>query len=106
MQRNVTCISNAIAAHRHWAVATVDLVKNQDLVSPGDFDRETAATKPEDLRGKLRISADVGRHLEWLLADAELGFDVVYLHHVGPDPAVFLDVFGEQILPRFAGTGL
>ena len=81
------------AAHRHWPIAMVDLAKNQDLAMPGDFDRETAGTRPEDLKDKLRISSDLGRHLDWLRSDAELGFDEVYLHHVGPDHRAFLDAF-------------
>src|SRR4051794_6606110 len=91
------------AAHRHWPIATVDLTKNQDLATPGDFDRETARTGPGDLRDKMRISADLGRHIEWLCRDAELGFDEVYLHHVGPDPREFIEEFAGRVLPEFAG---
>lgn len=91
------------AAHRRWPIAAVDLRKNQDLASPRDFDRETAGLRPEDLKGKLRISADVGRHVEWLMGDADLGFDEVYLHHVGPDPRAFLETFAARVLPAFSG---
>ncbi|WP_435015471.1 TIGR03885 family FMN-dependent LLM class oxidoreductase [Tundrisphaera sp. TA3] len=89
------------AAHRHWPIALVDLAKNQDLAMPADFDRETAGTRPEELKDKLRISSDLGQHLDWLRTDAELGFDEVYLHHVGPDPRRFIDAFAERILPEF-----
>lgn len=91
------------AAHRNWPIAVVDLAKNQDLPTPRDFDRETARTRPEDLRGKLRISADLDRHVEWLRQDIELGFDAIYLHHVGPDPAAFIDAFGGHVLPELTG---
>lgn len=90
------------AAHRNWPVATVDLTKNQDLANPWDFDRATTDTRPEDLTGKLRISADLGRHAEWIRRDAEPGFGEVYLHHVGPDPRAFLDAFGDNVLPELA----
>jgi coenzyme F420-dependent glucose-6-phosphate dehydrogenase len=76
--------------------------ENQDLASPRDFDREVAAVRPEDLRGTLRISADLGRHLEWLMNDAEMGFDEAYLHHVGPDPRGFIHAFAAHVLPAFA----
>jgi coenzyme F420-dependent glucose-6-phosphate dehydrogenase len=91
------------AARRHWPVAAVDLTKNQDLASPAEFDRETADVRPEDLRKKLRISADVDRHIEWIRRDVALGFDEVYLHHVGPDPRVFLEVFAGRVLPVCGG---
>jgi coenzyme F420-dependent glucose-6-phosphate dehydrogenase len=89
------------AARLHWPVATVDLTKNQELASPGDFDRETAGVSPEDLRRKLRVSADVERHIEWIRGDLALGFDEVYLHHVGPAPGAFLEAFAERVLPVF-----
>lgn len=87
------------AAHRNWPIATVDLTKNQDLASPRDFDQETAPTRPEDLKDKLRISADVRRHADWIRRDAELGFGEIYLHHIGPDPERFVREFGEKVLP-------
>ena len=91
------------SAHRRWTVAAVDLAKNQDLPSPRAFDRETADSRPEDMKDKIRVSADVDRHLEWIRRDAELGFDEVYLHHVGPDPRAFIEAFGETVLPRLSG---
>src|SRR5206468_2398189 len=87
------------AARSRWPIATVDLARNQDLASPRDFDRETAGASPEDLRKVLRISADIGRHIEWIRRDSALGFDEIYLHHVGPDPRAFLEVFAERVLP-------
>jgi hypothetical protein len=62
-----------------------------------------AAVWPEELRGKLRVSADLGRHLEWLRGDVALGFDALYLHPIDPDPEAFLDAFGERVLPALAG---
>ena len=48
---------------------------------------------------KLRISADVRRHADWIQTDAELGFEEIYLHHVGPHPDRFIREFGEKVLP-------
>ncbi|QEH39123.1 F420-dependent glucose-6-phosphate dehydrogenase [Aquisphaera giovannonii] len=90
-------------ALRRWPVATVDLAKNQDLAAPADFDRETAGATVDDIRDKLRISADLDRHVEWLKGDIEAGFDEIYLHHVGPAPDAFLQAFSERVLPRCRG---
>ena len=46
------------AAHRHWPIATVDLTKNQDLATPGDFDRETAGDPAGGPEGQ---APDLGR---------------------------------------------
>ena len=31
--------------------------------------------------------------------DADLGFDRIYLHHVGQDLMPFIDAFGSKVLP-------
>lgn len=91
------------AAKRHWPIAVVDPSKNQDLATPGEFDRETAGLSDEDLRRSLRISADVARHIDWIRGDLALGFETVYLHHVGADPRGFLATFAEHVLPMIQG---
>ena len=42
------------------------------------------------------------RHRDWLAEYAALGFDDLYLHHVGQDQADFIDAFGEHVLPDAA----
>jgi hypothetical protein len=39
------------------------------------------------------------RHAEQVGFTAELGFDRVFLHHVGQEQTAFLDAFGEHVLP-------
>ena len=55
---------------------------------------------PEEVRGAVRGSPDLGQHREWLAEYAELGFDEIYLHHVGQEQAAFIDAFGEKVLPE------
>jgi probable non-F420 flavinoid oxidoreductase len=92
-----------LAARRRWPIATLGPAENQDVASPAEFDRLTADLEPGQLGDKLRISADLGRHIEWLRGDAALGFDAVYLHQVGPDMKGFLDAFSREVLPEFGG---
>ena len=56
--------------------------------------------RPEDVRGGVLVSADLGRHVAWLQELAELGFDAIYLHHVGQELEPFIDAFGERVLPE------
>ena len=45
---------------------------------------ELAAQVPKDaVREAVCVSADLGEHRDWLEEDATLGFDDIYLHHVG-----------------------
>ena len=60
--------------------------------------------RAEDLAATVLISSDLGRHLEVLHELAELGFEEIYLHHVGQDLFPFIDAFGEHVLPALATT--
>jgi probable non-F420 flavinoid oxidoreductase len=90
------------AARDHWPVCTLDISKLEDIPTPWQFQAETASARPEDLRGRLRVSADPRQHLDWLRQDIALGFREIYLHHVGPAMGTFIDVFGERVLPTLA----
>jgi probable non-F420 flavinoid oxidoreductase len=56
--------------------------------------------RPEDMRDSVLVSADPARHVAWLQELAALGFDELYLHHVGRDQRSFVETFGEEVLPR------
>ena len=47
------------------------------------------------------IRASTPQHLADL---AELGFDEIYLHHVGQTQDRFMEVFGERVLPELGVT--
>jgi hypothetical protein len=55
------------------------------------------------VRVPVRVSADLAQHREWLAEYADLGFDDVYLHHVGQEQAAFIDTFGTEVLPTLRG---
>jgi hypothetical protein len=46
------------------------------------------------------VSSDLARHAEWLRELAALGFDELYLHHVGQEQSAFIDAFAEHVLPE------
>jgi alkanesulfonate monooxygenase SsuD/methylene tetrahydromethanopterin reductase-like flavin-dependent oxidoreductase (luciferase family) len=51
----------------------------------------------------LRASPDVDRHIGWLQADAQLGFDRIYLHNADPTlDGQFIDVCATRLLPAFS----
>ena len=67
------------------------------------FDLAATHVRPDDLRDTVVVSADIARHLEVIHELAELGFEEIYLHHVGRDLRPFIDAFGERVLPELAG---
>lgn len=90
-------------ACRAWPVAAVGQDELQNLPTPEAIAAAAAGTSPESLRGKLRVSSDLGRHVAWLEQDFALGADAVYLHFVGSGPERFLDAFAQKVLPSFGG---
>lgn len=70
-----------------------------DLETPEHFDVASTHVRPEDVHGSVVVSADLVEHTDRLAHLASLGFDEVYLHHVGTDLGPFVDAFGEHVLP-------
>jgi probable non-F420 flavinoid oxidoreductase len=75
-----------------------------DLETVEQFDQIGERVRPDDVRGSVLVSSDVGRHAGWINERAELGFDAVYLHHVGQEQHEFIDVFGAGVLPQLDVT--
>jgi probable non-F420 flavinoid oxidoreductase len=87
-------------AHDQWRTNVFSPPLCWDLATVEQFDEAARHVRPEDLRGAVLISADLDRHVAWLADLAELGFDAIYLHHVGREQRPFIDAFGEHVLPR------
>ncbi|WP_114559484.1 TIGR03885 family FMN-dependent LLM class oxidoreductase [Desertihabitans aurantiacus] len=76
-----------------------------DTETPAGFDAMAAHVGAGSVHGAVRVSASTDQHVQWLGEYAELGFDDLYLHHVGQSQERFLDVFGERVLPQLATSG-
>jgi probable non-F420 flavinoid oxidoreductase len=74
-----------------------------DLHTVEQFDIAAEHVSPEAVRDTVLVSADPGRHVEVLRELAALGFDEIYLHHVGREQERFIDAFGERVLPELEG---
>ncbi len=71
-----------------------------DLQTVEAFDEAARFVRPEDVRSGVCVSADLEQHVAWLQDFAALGFDAIYLHHVGQELEPFIDAFGEHVLPE------
>jgi probable non-F420 flavinoid oxidoreductase len=96
-----TALANA---HRHWANGVLDGSLSWELELPEQFEAATRRVRPDDLRDAVLVATDPGRLAASLAGYAELGFDAVYLHEVGPDQRRFIDVAGAEVLPRLAAA--
>ncbi len=86
-------------AHDQWRTNIFAPPLPWDLATVEQFDLAATHVRPEDLRGPVLVSADLSRHVAWIQELAALGFDAVYLHHVGQEQRRFIEAFGEHVLP-------
>lgn len=76
-----------------------------DLELPQHFDEASRFVRREDMHASVLISSDPSRFVDLLGEYLELGFAGLYLHHVGQEQDLFIDVFGERVLPQLRGNG-
>jgi coenzyme F420-dependent glucose-6-phosphate dehydrogenase len=86
-------------AHHQWRHCVLEGGLFADLATPEEFDAACDSAPPEEVRKRLYVSSDLSWHAQWLRRQIELGFDAIYLHHVGRNLERFIDHFGEHVLP-------
>lgn len=86
-------------AHDQWRNGLIGPPEAWDWEFPADFDRATADTEPDEVRGPVLVSADPAVHLARLQELVALGVDRIVLHHVGQHQEAFIDTFGEHVVP-------
>jgi probable non-F420 flavinoid oxidoreductase len=87
-------------AHEQWRSNVFPPPVCWDLDSAEAFDAVSKDVTPERVAEVVNVSADLGRHAAWLRQYADLGFDELYLHHVGQELDAFVDAFGAKVLPE------
>jgi probable non-F420 flavinoid oxidoreductase len=86
-------------AVEQWRGNVVGAPLTWDVDMPAGFDAIAAHVPRSSVLTAVRASADLGQHVAWLREYAELGFEDLYLHHVGQEQAGFIDAFAGEVLP-------
>lgn len=86
-------------ARQQWPSSSFGPPLTWDLPTVEHFDALGRHASDDDIRRSALISADLGQHASWLHGLAELGFDELYLHHIGQDQRPFIDTFAGKVLP-------
>lgn len=86
-------------AHEQWKTNVFGSALAWNLETPQQFDEAARFVRPEDVRKSVLVSADLDQHIEWLRRYLDLGFDQIYLHHVGQEQTGFIEVFGGKVVP-------
>lgn len=87
-------------AYDQWRTMVFGPPLSWDLATVEQFDQAAVHVRPEDVAEAILVSSDLERHAESLRDYAELGFDELYLHHVGKEQRRFVEAFGSEVLPQ------
>lgn len=82
-----------------WRGNVVGAPITWDVDTPAGFDAIAAHVPRESVLSAVHTSADPGQHAAWLREYAEMGFDDLYLHHVGQQQTEFIDTFAAEVIP-------
>jgi coenzyme F420-dependent glucose-6-phosphate dehydrogenase len=56
--------------------------------------------RPEDMLQSVRVSDSLDQHTDWLSRDLEAGVSHLYLHNVNLEQRLFIEKFGEDVIPH------
>lgn len=87
-------------AHEQWGSNVFASALAWELEMPAQFEAAAEYVRPDDVVDAVLTSSDPSRHVDWLAELADLGFDALFLHHVGPEQERFIEVFGDKVLPE------
>jgi probable non-F420 flavinoid oxidoreductase len=90
-------------ATEQWRSNCLPTALTWDLASPEQFEAATRHVPAEVVAHNVRVSADLEQHAAWLAEYSDLGFEEIYVHHVGQEQDAFIDAFGAKVLPQLRG---
>lgn len=87
-------------AHEQWRSNVFAPPACWDIDTAEAFDAVSENVTPDQVRSSVLVSSDLGWHAARLAEFVEIGFDEIYLHHVGREQRPFIDAFAAEVLPR------
>lgn len=87
-------------AYEQWANTGVKGQLNQELATPQFIEQAASLVLEVDIAQKIVCGPDPEKHLEKIQEYADLGFDHIYIHQIGPDQEGFFEFYEKNILPE------
>ena len=87
-------------AHDQWRSNVFSPPAAWDLTVPTFDAVSVEGISPEQIHRSVIVGSDLGELAQRIHDLASLGFDAVYLHHVGQDQRPWLETAGEKLLPQ------
>ncbi len=87
-------------AVREWRSNCLPNILTWDLASPEQFEAATRFVPDEEVARAVLIADHPDQIVDQLGRYVELGFTRLYLHHVGVDQSLFLDMAASSLVPQ------
>lgn len=83
-----------------WRSNCVPTSLSWELDTPEQFEAATRFVPPEEVENNVLVDDDPGRLAERVRELAAIGFEEVYLHHVGQEDDPFIAMAADRLLPE------
>lgn len=87
-------------AYKEWKTNIFQNNMLTELRTPQQLQDAAEFVDPEELKEQVKISADPGKHIQWIQEYMELGVEEIILHNVNENQEYFIEVFGSKVLPK------
>ena len=94
----------AMQATRFWGALGLTAEQKSGVEDPIEMQRLADELSVEQTARRFIVSTDPDEHVQQIKRYLDLGFTHLVFHAPGPDQERFLRLYGEEILPAFAGT--
>ena len=101
-----TDADRALQDTRHWGALALSPDEKTGVEDPIEMQRLADALPVERAASRWIVSTDPDEHVQRIKQYVDLGFNHLVFHAPGPDQARFLELYGEQILPRLRALGI
>ncbi|SQD96851.1 putative non-F420 flavinoid oxidoreductase [Parafrankia sp. Ea1.12] len=91
-------------AHDQWRSNVFPPPACWDIDHVDTFDAVSAHVPPAVVAETVNISSEPGWHADRLARYTELGFEEIFLHHVGQQLDEFIEVFAGSVLPELTDS--
>lgn len=87
-------------AYEQWTNTGVKGELNQELATPKLMEQAAGMVTEDDVAKKVVCGPDAEKHLQEIRKYADMGYDHVYIHQIGPDQDGFFRFYSEKVLPE------
>lgn len=71
-----------------------------DMRTVEQFDALGEMVTMDKVESMVRISSNIQQHIDWIKRDLDLGFEKIILHQVNREQELFINEFGDKVLPK------